>query len=137
VKVPSILRREHRAPVVMAVVLTLFAWNALSFGWFGLPGLGFMTRGGADQLAVAKMEKVAVPLAAQLCAAKFNAQPAAEIADKVTKLRAASYTYARAEQLDSAWVMLGDSRNANQEVVDACAKLIVDGQATKAADLAK
>jgi hypothetical protein len=137
VKTPQILRREHRAPVVMAVVLTLFAWNALSFGWFGLPGLGFMTRGGADQLAVAKMEKVAVPLAAQLCAAKFNAQPAAVVAEKGAKLRAASYTYARAEQLDSAWVMLGDSRNASEGVVDACTKLILEGQPTKAANLTK
>jgi hypothetical protein len=137
VKVPPILRKEHRAPVVMAVVLTLFAWNAVSFGWFGLPSLGFMTKGGADQLAVAKMEKVAVPLAAQICAAKFNAQPAAVVAEKGAKLRAASYTYARAEELNSAWVTLGNSRDANEGVVNACAKLIVDGQPTKAADLTK
>ena len=57
-----------------AAILTFIAWNAFGFGWFGLPSLGFVTAGGAEQLATAKMEKVAIPLAAQLCAMKFNAQ---------------------------------------------------------------
>ena len=39
---PKILRKEHRAPVVLAVILTFVGWNAFGFGWFGLPNLGFV-----------------------------------------------------------------------------------------------
>ena len=132
---PRILRKESRKPVFLAVILTLFVWNSFSFGWLGLPSFGFLTAGGASQLAVAKMEKVAVPLAAQLCAIKFNAQPAAVVAAKRLKLEAASYTYARSEQLDKAWVTLGDGRDENQRVVDACTKVILAAQVQKTADL--
>jgi hypothetical protein len=48
------------------------------------------------------MEKVAVPLAAQLCAIKFNAQSPAAGAAKTEKLQVASYTHSRSEQLDDA-----------------------------------
>src|SRR5215204_1999218 len=122
---PKILRQEHRAPVVLAAILTFVGWNAFGFGWFGLPSLGFVTSGAAEQLAVAKMEKVAVPLAAQLCAIKFNEQSAPVVAAKHAKLRAAGYTFARSEQLDKVWVTLGDAREVNQKVVDTCAELIL------------
>jgi hypothetical protein len=125
VYLPPILQKEHRKPVVLAVVLTFFVWNAFSFGWLGLPSLGFMTSGGAEQLATAKMEKVAVPLAAQLCAIKFNAQDPAVVAAKAVRLKAATYTQARSEQLEKDWVMLGDGRDVNQRVIEACAELIL------------
>ena len=134
---PKILRKEHRAPVVLAAILTFVGWNAFGFGWFGLPSLGFVTSGFAEQLAVAKMEKVAVPLAAQLCATKFNEQSASVIAAKQAKLKTANYTHARTEQLDKAWVTLGDSRDTNQKVVDTCADLILAAAPNKTADLAK
>ena len=134
---PKILRKEHRAPVILAVILTFVGWNAFGFGWFGLPSLGFVTSGGAEQLAVAKMEKVAVPLAAQLCAIKFNEQSPAVVTAKQAKLKTAGYTFARSEQLDKAWVTLGDSRNENQRVIDACATLILAAHAQKSADLKK
>ena len=133
---PTILQKEHRKPVVLAVALTFFVWNAFSFGWLGLPSLGFMTSGGAEQLATAKMEKVAVPLAAQLCAIKFNAQEPAVVAAKAGKLKAATYNQARGEQLEKDWVMLGDSRDANQRVIEACAELIL-APPQKSAGLAK
>ena len=136
-KFRRILRKEHRAPVVWAVILTFVGWNAFGFGWFGLPSLGFSTAGGAEQLAVARMEKVAVPLAAQLCAIKFNAQSPAVVAAKTEKLQVASYTHSRSEQLDKIWVTLDDSRNVNQAVVDACAQLILVPQIQKSADLNK
>src|SRR5689334_24436799 len=78
-KLPRIIRKEYRTPVVLSMILTFAVWNAFGFGWFGLPSLGFVTAGGAEQLATAKMEKVAVPLAAQLCAMKFNTQDSATI----------------------------------------------------------
>ena len=134
---PKILRKEHRAPVVLAAILTFVGWNAFGFGWFGLPSLGFVTSGFAEQLAVAKMEKVAVPLAAQLCATKFNEQSASVVAAKQAKLKTANYTFARTEQLDKAWVTLGDARDANQKVVDACADLILTTVPNKSAELAK
>ena len=134
---PKIPRKEHRAPVVLAVILTFIGWNAFGFGWFGLPSLGFVTSGGAEQLAVAKMEKVAVPLAAQLCAIKFNEQSPAVVAVKQAKLKTASYTFARSEQLDKAWVTLGDAREANQNVVDTCADMILAAVPKKSADLTK
>lgn len=133
---PSILKKEHRKPVVLAVALTFFVWNAFSFGWLGLPSLGFMTSGGAEQLATAKMEKVAVPLAAQLCAIKFNAQEAGVVAAKAVKLKAATYNQAKSEQLEKEWVMLGDGRDANQRVIEACAELIL-APPQKSASLAK
>jgi len=137
VKLPKILRKEHRAPVVLAAALTFFGWNAFGFGWFGLPSLGFVTSGGAERLAVAKVEKVAVPLAAQLCALKFNEQSPSIVAAKQAKLKAANYTYARTEHLDKAWVTLGDAREVNQKVVDACADLILTTAPNKSAGLAK
>jgi hypothetical protein len=137
VYLPSILQKEHRKPVVLAVALTFIVWNAFSFGWLGLPSLGFMTSGGAEQLATAKMEKVAVPLAAQLCAIKFNAQDPAVVAAKSVKLKAATYNQAKGEQLEKGWVMLGDSRDANQRVIDACAELILTTPSQKSAVLAK
>ena len=109
-KMPAIIRKENRAPVAWAAILTFIAWNAFGFGWFGLPSLGFVTAGGAEQLATAKMEKVAVPLAAQLCAMKFNTQDSATIAAKKGKLQATQYTQARGEQLEKAWVILGEER---------------------------
>ena len=136
-QIPRILRKEYRGPVILAAVLTFTIWNAFGFGWFGLPSLGFVTAGGATQLADAKMERVAVPLAAQLCAIKFNEQSPAIVAAKREKLEAASYTYAKSQQLDPAWVRLGDNRNENQGVVDACAKLILAAQIQKSTELQK
>jgi len=136
-KIPAIIRKENRAPMAWAAILTFIAWNAFGFGWFGLPSLGFVTAGGAEQLATAKMEKVAVPLAAQLCAMKFNTQDSATIAAKKGKLQVAQYTQARGQQLDKAWVMLGDDKYENQKVIDACAELILASEVQKAAVLQK
>jgi hypothetical protein len=123
--------------VVLAVVLTLIAWNALSFGWFGLPSLGFVTAGGAHELAVARMEKVAVPLAAQLCVLRFNEQVPAVVIEKRGKLKEATYTHAMGEQLDKSWVRLGDSPDTNGRVIEACAKLILAAPTDKSAELTK
>ena len=38
-KMPAIIRKENRAPVAWAAILTFIAWNAFGFGWFGLPNL--------------------------------------------------------------------------------------------------
>ena len=134
---PKILQKQHRSPVILAVILTLFVWNAVSFGWFGLPGLGFATAGGVSQVAVERMEAVAVPLAAELCAIKFNAQDPATVAAKSAKLKVATYTYARAEELDKSWILLGKARDSNSRVVDACVELILATPATKSADASK
>jgi hypothetical protein len=117
--------------------LTIFAWNAFSFGWFGLPNFGFFTTHGANELAAVKVETVAVPLAAQLCAMKFNAQPAATVAEKVERLREASYTYRRSQELDPKWVTLHGAKEVNDAIVDSCAKLILAGHPEKSANLQK
>src|SRR5215213_1138363 len=124
-KIPSMIRKENRAPMAWAAILTFIAWNAFGFGWFGLPSLGFVTAGGADQLATAKMEKVAIPLASQLCARKFNAQDSTIVTAKKEKLQLAQYTHARGEQLEKAWVILGNDKYENEKVIDACAELIL------------
>jgi hypothetical protein len=137
-RLPKILRKDYRGPVVMAAVVTFVAWNAFGFGWFGLPSLGFVTAGGAAQIADTRMEAVAVPLAAELCAIKFNAQAPNVVAAKTAKLQAASYSYARSEQLDKSWITLGKARDTNQRVVDACAELILAAPAVqKSADATK
>jgi hypothetical protein len=136
-KIPTIIRKENRAPMAWAAVLTFIAWNAFGFGWFGLPSLGFVTAGGAAQLATAKMETVAIPLAAQLCAMKFNAQDSTAVATKREKLQLAQYTQARGEQLEKAWVMLGDNKHEHQKVIDACAELILASEIQKSAVLQK
>ena len=136
-KIPAIIRKENRAPMAWAAILTFIAWNAFGFGWFGLPSLGFVTAGGAEQLATAKMEKVAIPLAAQLCAMKLNAQDSTIVAAKREKLQVAQYTQARGQQLDKAWVMLGDNQYEKQKVIDACAELILASEVRKAAILQK
>ena len=136
-KIPTIIRKENRAPMAWAAVLTFIAWNAFSFGWFGLPSLGFVTAGGAAQLATAKMEKVAIPLAAQLCAMKFTAQDSTIVVTKKEKLQVAQYTQARGEQLEKAWVMLGDNKHESQKVIDACAELIIASEVQKSAALQK
>src|SRR3954466_3573468 len=136
-KIPTLIRKENRAPMAWAAILTFIAWNAFGFGWFGLPSLGFVTAGGAEQLATAKMEKVAIPLAAQLCAMKFNAQDSTIVAAKREKLQVAQYTQARGQQLDKAWVMLGDNQYEKQKVIDACAELILASEVRKAAILQK
>ena len=123
-----------------AAILTFIAWNAFGFGWFGLPNLGFVTAGGAEQLATAKMERSQSRLlrnSAQLCATKFNAQDSAIVAAKREKLQLAQYTQARGQQLDKAWVMLGDNQYENQKVIDACAELILASEVRKAAVLQK
>ena len=78
-----------------------------------------------------------MPLAAQLCAIKFNEQSPEIVAVKQAKLKTAGYTFARSEQLDKAWVTLGDAREANQKVVDTCADLILAAVPKKSADLTK
>jgi len=136
-KIPSMIRKENRAPMAWAAILTFIAWNAFGFGWFGLPSLGFVTAGGADQLATAKMEKVAIPLAAQLCAMKFNAQDSTIVTAKKEKLQLAQYTHARGEQLEKAWVILGNDKYENEKVIDACAELILASGVQKSAVLQK
>ncbi len=101
-----------------------------------MPGLGFATAGGVEQAAIERMEAVAVPLAAELCAIKFKAQDPATVAAKSAKLKAATYTYARSEELDKSWVMLGKARESNQRVVDACTDLILAAP-MKSADASK
>ena len=49
----------------------------------------------------------------------------------------AQYTQARGQQLDKAWVMLGDNQYENQKVIDACAELILASEIRKAAVLQK
>jgi hypothetical protein len=136
-KIPTIIRKENRAPMAWAAILTFIAWNAFGFGWFGLPSLGFVTAGGAEQLATAKMEKVAIPLAAQLCAMKFNAQDSATVAAKKGKLQVAQYTQARGEQLEKAWITIGDDKYGNQKIIDACAELILASEVRKSEVLQK
>ena len=136
-KIPTLIRKENRAPMAWAAILTFTAWNAFGFGWFGLPSLGFVTAGGAEQLATAKMEKVAIPLAAQLCATKFNAQDSTIVSAKREKLQVAQYTHARGEQLEKAWVILGDDKFENQKVIDSCAELILASEVRKSAVLQK
>jgi hypothetical protein len=46
-------------------------------------------------------------------------------------------TFARSEQLDKTWVMLGDAGEANQKVVDTYADLILAAVPKKSADLTK
>jgi hypothetical protein len=121
----------------LSAALTFFAWNAISFGWFGLPSLGFATAGGVEQAAVERMELVAIPLAAELCAIKFNAQDPATVTARSAKLKAASYTYARAQELNKDWVTLGKAHDINQRVVDACADLILAAPPVKSADASK
>src|SRR3954454_24175584 len=116
-KIPAIVRKENRAPMAWAAILAFIAWNAFGFGWFGLPSLGFVTAGGAEQFATAKMEKVAIPLAAQLCSMKSNAQASTIVAAKREKLQVAQYTQARGQQLEKAWVILGDDKFENQKVI--------------------
>jgi len=70
----------------MAAILTSIAWNAFGFGWSGIPSLGFVTADDAEQLATAKMERAAIPLAAQLCAITFNTQDPTTVAAKREKL---------------------------------------------------
>ena len=135
--IPAIIRKENRAPMAWAAILTFIAWNAFGFGWFGLPSLGFVTAGGAEQLATTKTEKVAIPLAAQLCAMKFNAQDSTIVAAKREKLQVAQYTKARGDQLEKAWLMLGDDKYENQKIIDACAELILASEVRKAAVLQK
>jgi hypothetical protein len=136
-ELPKILQKQYRGPVILTAILTFLAWNAIGFGWFGLPGLGFATAGGVNQIATERMEAVAVPLAAELCAIKFNAQDPATVAAKSAKLKEATYTYARAEELDKNWVMLGKSRESNSRVIDACVDLILATPITKSANVAK
>src|SRR4051795_11542631 len=136
-KIPTLIRKENRAPMAWAAILTFIAWNAFGFGWFGLPNLGFVTAGGAEQLATAKMEKVAIPLAAQLCAMKFNAQASTIIAAKREKLKVAQYSQARLQQMEKTWVVLGDDKYENQKVIDACAELILASEVQKSAVLQK
>jgi hypothetical protein len=136
-KIPTLIRKENRAPMAWAAILTFIAWNAFGFGWFGLPNLGFVTAGGAEQLATAKMEKVAIPLAAQLCSMKFNAQASTIIAAKREMLQVAQYSQARLQQMEKAWVILGDDKYENQKVIDACAELILASEAQKSAVLQK
>ena len=59
------------------------------------------------------------------------------VAAKKEKLQVAQYTQARGEQLDKAWVMLGDNQYENQKVIDACAELILASEVRKAAVLQK
>ena len=59
------------------------------------------------------------------------------IFEEAEKLGAADHTYAKSQRLDKAWVTLGDSRDENQRVVDACATLILAAHAQKSADLKK
>lgn len=135
--IPKILKKEYRGPVILTAILTFVAWNAIGFGWFGLPNLGFATAGEVERISVARMETVAVPLAAQLCAIKFNTQDPAIVAAKAEKLKAATYTYARTAELDKSWVTLGNARDTNQRVVDACAELILAKPPVKSADATK
>lgn len=134
---PKILQKHYRGPVILTAILTFLAWNAVGFGWFGLPGLGFATAGRVNQIATERMEAVAVPLAAELCAIKFNAQDPATVAAKSEKLKAATYTYARVGELDPSWVTLGKARESNSRVVDACVELILATPAMKSADASK
>jgi hypothetical protein len=59
------------------------------------------------------------------------------VAAKREKLQVAQYTQARGQQLEKAWVMLGDNRNENQKVIDTCAELILASEVRKATVLQK
>ena len=68
---------------------------------------------------------------------KFNAQASTIIAAKREKLQVAQYTHARGEQLEKAWVILGDDKFENQKVIDSCAELILASETQKSAVLQK
>ena len=68
---------------------------------------------------------------------KFNAQDSTTVAAKREKLHLAQYTQARGEQLEKAWVMLGDNKHEHHKVLDACAELILASEIQKSAVLQK
>jgi len=96
-------------------------------------GFNFFTPSGAEALALARAEQMAVPLAAELCAIKFGEKP--DASTQTAKLAKAD-SYERGGIIGPELVTLPGGRYPNGALIDACAKLIL-AKPEKAADLGK
>jgi hypothetical protein len=56
-------------------VLTVFVLIAIGFGWFGIPGFGWVTGGGADRMVQAAVTERLVPI----CVAQARQAPEADL----------------------------------------------------------
>ncbi|MDH3689373.1 MAG: hypothetical protein OEU36_07820 [Gammaproteobacteria bacterium] len=56
-------------------IVTVFAVIAIGFSWFGLPGFGWVTQGGANQMAQAAVTGQLIPI----CVAQARRAPEADL----------------------------------------------------------
>jgi len=111
---------------IWSAIASVAVVSAVEFNWLGIPGLGFYTAGGAERLAVAREHAALTPYVVADCVEKFKAQPTAVVAAKRKALENANYTYAREQQFEPAWVKFPGEHSTSDELVEACAKGILE-----------
>ena len=95
--------------------------SAVEFNWFGIPGFGFHTAGGTEQIALKRVNHALTPYMVANCVDKFNAQPAAAVEAKLKLLKGADDVYAKGQQLESSWVTFPGESETSDYLIDACA----------------
>jgi hypothetical protein len=68
-------RRWSPPQMTWSSILTVFVLIAVGFSWFGIPGFGWVTGGGADRMAQAAVTERLVPI----CVAQARRGPKADL----------------------------------------------------------
>lgn len=97
-------------------ILTVVVVMAVGFSWFGLPGFGWVTHGGADRLAQAAVTERLVPI----CVAQARQAPAEDLA-----VFRATNVWDRSEVVEAkGWATMPGSSSPESAVAQPCAEAL-------------
>lgn len=97
-------------------ILAAFVLIAVGFGWFGIPGFGWVTGGGADRMVQAAVTGRLVPI----CVAQARRAPAADLA-----VFRATDVWDRRELVEAkGWATMPGSSSPDGAIAQPCAEAL-------------
>ncbi len=112
-------RRWSPPQMTWSSILAVFVLIAVGFSWFGIPGFGWVTQGGADRMAQAAVTERLVPI----CVAQARRAPAGEL-----EALAATGMWERRQFVeDKGWATMPGSSAAESGVASPCVEALLQG----------
>lgn len=102
--------------ITWSSLATAFVVIAVGFSWFGIPGLGWVTAGGADRMVQAAVTGQLVPI----CVAQARAAPAEDLA----VFRATKVWDRREVVEDKGWATMPGSSSPDSTIAQPCAEAL-------------
>lgn len=102
--------------IAWSSIITVVIVIAVGFGWFGLPGFGWVTHGGADRMAQAAVTERLVPI----CVAQARRAPAGDL----TAFQAKGVWERRDFVEEKGWATMPGSSSPDSVIAQSCAEAL-------------